>query len=91
MENISEINTVQDLLKANEETSPAETICKEIFKYDPSVGLEIVKEVLNELTEFHVEVANKKIDERENDTVAGWIKDATVLRLVKEMIDEVEL
>ena len=90
MENISEINTVQDLLKANEESSPAETICKEIFNHEPSVGLEVVKTVLAELTSFHIDVANNKIDEKD-ESVPGWIKDATILRLAAEMIDEVDL
>ena len=89
MENISDINTVQDLLKANED-SPADTICKEIFTHDPAVGLEVVKKVLVELTQFHVDVANNKIDEKDEST-PGWIKDATVLRIVSDMIEEVDL
>ena len=90
MENISDINTVQDLLKANEESTPAETICKEIFSHEPSVGLDVVKRVLVELTQFHVDVANNKIDEKD-ESVPGWIKDATVLRIVSDMIEEVDL
>ena len=93
MENISDINTVQDLLKANEEVnedSISDTICKEIFNHEPAVGLEVVKKVLVELAQFHVDVANNKIDEKDEST-PGWIKDATVLRIVSDMIEEVDL
>ena len=94
MENISDINTVQDLLKANEEVqedSISDTICKEIFNHEPEVGLEVVKKVLVELAQFHVDVANNKIDEKEDENTPGWIKDATVLRIVSDMIEEVDL
>ena len=90
MENISNIETVQDLLKANEEKSPAETILKAIFKEEPVVGLEIVKAVLVELTQFHIDASNNMSDEKDMNVV-GWVKDATLLKAASELIDEVVL
>ena len=90
MENISNIETVQDLLKANEEKSPAETILKAIFDEEPVVGLEIVKAVLIELTQFHIDASNNMSDEKDMNVV-GWVKDATLLKAASELIDEVVL
>ena len=90
MENISNIETVQDLLKANEEKSPAETILKAIFAEEPVVGLEIVKAVLIELTQFHIDASNNMSDEKDMNVV-GWVKDATLLKAASELIDEVVL
>ena len=90
MENISNIETVQDLLKANEEKSPTETILKAIFEEEPKVGLEVVKAVLVELAQFHIDTSNNLSDEKDMNVV-GWVKDATLLKAASELIDEVVL
>ena len=46
MENISNIETVQDLLKANEEKSPTETILKAIFDEDNPVRFKLKSRVV---------------------------------------------
>ena len=91
MENISEINTVQDLLKANEEKTPTEEILKAVFDEEPLVGLQVAKSILSALAEYHVTVVNKKIEEEDNENIVGWVQDATILNKVVEMIEEVDL
>ena len=90
MENISDINTVQDLLNANEEESPTEAILKAIYEEEPEVGLSIVKSVLASLAKFHVEVTNNLVDEKD-ESVVGWAKDATLLETASKIVNEVEL
>lgn len=91
MENISDINTVQDLLKANETKTPTEEILKAVFAEDPAVGLEIAKTILSALGEYHVNVVNGKIEDNDTENIVGWVQDATILNKVVEMIDEVSL
>ena len=91
MENISDINTVQDLLKANETKTPTEEILKAVFDEEPSVGLEVAKTILSALAEYHVSAVNNKIEENDTENIVGWVQDATILNKVVEMIDEVSL
>ena len=91
MENISDINTVQDLLKANESKTPTEEILTAVFAEDPAVGLEVAKTILSALADYHVKVVNDKIEEGDTENIVGWVSDATVLNKAVEMIGEVTL
>ena len=91
MENISDINTVQDLLKANEEKTPTEEILKAVFAESPAVGLVVAKTILQALAEYHVSAVNTKVEENDYESIVGWVEDTTILNKVVEMIDDVSL
>lgn len=90
MENINEINTVQDLLKANEEDSPAEKICKKIFELDPTIGFAISKNIIAALADWHANTAKDKFESKE-DTALLWARDEAILTQALRLLEDVEL
>ena len=88
--NLSDINTVQDLITSNKDSQPGAEILKLIWEEDPSVGLEIAKEIIINLESLHEEVASQMVGDGNTDS-ALWSKDALILGSVLRMLKEVTL
>ena len=86
--NLSNINTVQDLITSNKDLEPGAEILKLIWEEEPSVGLEIAKEIVINLQSLHEEVANSMMEDKNTDS-AFWMRDAVILNNVLKMLNEV--
>lgn len=90
MENISDINTVQDLIKANEKGSPSEEILKQVFEMGPQEGKDIAIGIIEQLAIWHDNVSEEEFKER-NETSLLWARDAAILETALQMIKNVQL
>lgn len=99
--NIDNIDTVSDLLKAQEtvvaaeeaaeETPEADAIMKTVMEQEPVVGITVAYRILNALHEFHeVGVAQYK-EEGDIDAAITWQKDAVLLQRAMDFIENIAL
>ena len=88
--NLSEINTVQDLITSNKDSEPGAEILKLIWEEDPQVGLNIAKEIVINLQSLHEEVAKMMVDDENTDS-AFWMRDALILESTLKLLDEIAL
>ena len=88
--NLSDINTVQDLISSNKESQPGAEILKLIWEEEPQVGLEIAKEIVVNLQSLHEEVAKLMVEDENTDS-AFWMRDALILNNVLKMLNEVAM
>ena len=88
--NLSDINTVQDLITSNKDLEPGAEILKLIWEEEPQVGLEIAKEIVINLQSLHEEVAKLMIEDENTDS-AFWMRDALILDSVLKMLKEVTM
>ena len=86
--NLSDINTVQDLITSNKDSQPGAEILKLIWEEEPQVGLEIAKEIVINLQSLHEEVAKLMVDDENTDS-AFWMRDALILNNVIKMLNEI--
>ncbi len=100
MEDFNEISTVQDLLKFNEVDEievkynmKSEELLKVIYKEDPQVGLRIVRNVLESLENFHLDVSKQLSDKSPEGQEMGrvWMIDASKLRCAIETIEDIAM
>ena len=88
--NLSDINTVQDLITSNKDLEPGAEILKLIWEEEPQVGLEIAKEIIINLQCLHEEVSKMMIEDENTDS-AFWMRDALILDSVLKMLKEVAM
>ena len=88
--NLSDINTVQDLITSNKDSQPGAEILKLIWEEEPQVGLEIAKEIVINLQSLHEEVAKLMVEDENTDS-AFWMRDALILDSVLKMLKEVTM
>ena len=95
--NIDDINTVSDLLKAQqpaeakEETPEADAIMETVLAEEPVVGITVAYRILNALHEFH-EVGVEQYKEEGNiDAAVVWQKDAVLLQQAMDFIENIAL
>ena len=96
-------DTVNELIDAQvgvEETPTPPTkkdkevakIIKRVMKNgDPSVGLEVVKEIIHRLETLHTNVLKDKVDEGDVNESVLWTKDLSTLRHIQTMLDDITL
>lgn len=93
--NFSDINTVSDLLNAQEpkevETSVADTIVRQILDEEPTVGMEVCITILKALKEFHGNGVEHYIDEKNAEYAAQWASDYTKLDTAISMIEDIQV
>jgi hypothetical protein len=92
-QDLTGINTVQDLLNIQEEQSSdfVDTIMQQIVDEDPCHGIEIAKTLLICLKDLHQKAGMMMIEEGKFDVAAGWVEDATKLDMAHQMIEDIEL
>lgn len=98
--NIDDINTVSDLLKAQQpdavaaedvETPEADAIMETLLEEEPVVGITVAYRILYALHEFHeVGVAQYK-EEGNIDAAVLWQKDAVLLQQAMDFIEHIAL
>ena len=96
-------NTVNELLDAqkgvDETPTPPTKREKEIAKIikrvmkggDPSVGLEVVKEIVHRLEVLHTNVLKDKVEEGDINEVCLWTKDLSTLRHIETLLETITL
>ena len=96
--NINDINTVNDLLDAQEPNTPeivatpeAEAIIKLILEEEPAVGAEICCRVIYALREFHAKCIELYIEEGKSDYSAQWASDHTKLDMALDLIKSIQV
>ena len=91
--NFSDINTVQDLLKANEqkEQTPADKIMDLIIDEDPAVGITVAYRVLYALRDFHKAGVEQYNDEGNLDAALVWHTDYTKIEQAMSLIEDIQL
>ena len=96
--NIEDINTVSDLLNAQQEneekihtSNVTDQIIEDILKQDPEVGLEICNRVLYALSVFHAHGVDKYIEDGKPEYAAQWAADHTKLASALDLIKEIQL
>ena len=93
MKNLDHINTVQDLISAQESNSDsalAQKYLDQITEDSPSVGLELVKMLLSELEDLHHAVYEKLSKDR-SDYAPDWLYDAGKFRSAFEIVQDIEI
>ena len=95
---INDINTVDDLLKAQsveedvtDTTDAADTITKQLLDEDPSVGIDVACRVLYALREFHANGVELYIKECKAEYSAQWAADHAKLDLALDLIKDIQL
>ena len=88
------VKTPQDLVKLNEEKkeqTPADSITREILDLDPSTGLQVVKNILQALIDYHEKGADMFIESNEAQKSAVWARDLGYLTTARVVIEDIEL
>ena len=85
--NISEINSVQDLIEANETKSNFQVAVEALENVHVLDNLKIIKWLVNNLAEFHMEVAA----EAPSENAMAWINDAGRLNAVLTILEDIDL
>lgn len=97
---LDQVKTVKDLIEFNNtEPSPAEVhqnniqeeLVASILDEEPKVGLEIVKQILIALEDFHIGAIDVIKKEGDTDHLAKWGYDASKLNSAYQLISDIEL
>ena len=93
MKNLDHINTVQDLISAQESNSDsalAQKYMEQIVEDSPFVGLELIKMLLSELEDLHHAVY-EKLSKDKSDCAPDWLYDAGKLHSAFEIVQDIEI
>lgn len=86
-----EINSVQDLVNKNESTDLKSDILETVYREDPSLGMEIVKDIVDSLANFHVDAVADYREKGMANECAVWAHDLALLKTVSQLLDEVQV
>ena len=93
--NLDQINTPQDLLKENNKLSDEKQkrleLLKEVIDQGPTVGLNLVKIVVEKLISFHQDGLKTKIEEEDIEQILYWTTDLNTLQQVSNLLEKVEM
>ena len=92
--NFSDINTPSDLFKANQvvaEETVTDKLMDLILAEDPSVGLDIVRNVLVALRNFHDQGVEMYKEEGNAEAACVWYADAILLDRAAALIKDITL
>ena len=96
----NDINTVSDLLEANEAKTEVETFKESIHKLigdkieetsQVSIALEIATELVSRLESFHEAIAESKIENDEAESSLAWANDSGKLNVAWNILKSIEL
>lgn len=89
--NLSQITTPADLVTANnEQLSPYEMAVQSLEDVGFEDTVKIARWLVSNLHDFHVKMAQEKIEEGANN-IAAWVADAEKLSFALTLIDQVEI
>ena len=91
MADFNDINTVQDLIRENEKPSPTKELLKSIYKLDPSEGLIIATDILENLIGYHRSAVEGYKKEGETTNATAWAYDAAIIESSLALLKNVEL
>ncbi len=91
MADLSNINTVSDLIRENEKPNPTKEILKLIYKLDPAEGFTIAKDILESIAEFHKCGIEQYREEGEIQNVGVWAYDLSLIESSLSLLKNVEL
>lgn len=86
-----EINSVQDLVNKNEATDLKTDILKTVYREDPSLGMEIAKDIIESLANFHVDAVADYREKGMASESAIWAHDLALLKTASQLLDEVQV
>ena len=93
--NLDQINTPSDLLKENNKLSDEKQkrleLLKEVIDQGPTVGLNLVKIVIEKLISFHQDGLKTKIEEENIEQILYWTTDLNHLQQVSNLLEKVEM
>ena len=95
---LDNINTVQDLIKLNEqneekthEHNVAENIVDQILDIKPAEGLYIVSQILQCLEDYHIQGVKAYAEKGDVEAVAAWTADTELLKCARHLIKDIKL
>ena len=92
---LTNINSVSDLINANSEMTPIEKVVAGVKEMEPKERLQMTMVVLDTLREFCVEMTVGNIEntlpESHPGKAAAWADDAAILRSALKLLNDVEL
>jgi hypothetical protein len=91
MADLNDINTVQDLIRENERPNPTKDLLKSIYRLDPSEGLIIVTDILENLIGYHQSVVEGYKKEGETTNATVWAYDAAIIESSLALLKNIEL
>ena len=91
MSDLSNINTVSDLIRENEKPNPTKEILKLIYKLDPADGFSIAKDILENIAMFHQSAIEQYRIEGETQNVGVWAYDLSIIESSLTLLKNVEL
>jgi len=93
--NINEINTVSDLVKANEEAVAGpmtkEALWAEILKTDAPTAMALCKEIVNQLACWHTDSAKNEAEAGNLQSAYLWARDEGRLYTVWQTLNDIEV
>ena len=93
--NLDQVNTPSDLLdennKLSEEQQTRLRLLSEVIDQGPTVGLNMVKVLIEKLISFHQDGLKTKIEKEELEQILYWTTDLTILQQVSTMLEKVEM
>ena len=93
--NLDQVNTPQDLLDENTKLSDEKQkrleLLKEVIDQGPTVGLNLVKIVIEKLISFHQDGLKTKIEEENIEQILYWTTDLNTLQTVSNLLEKVEM
>ena len=91
MADLTNVNTVSDLIRENEKPNPTKELLRLIYKLDPSEGFIIAKDILENIAGFHQSAIEQYKNEGEIQNVGVWAYDLSIIESSLALLNNVEL
>jgi len=87
---LSNVTTVSDLVAANEQISPMETVIEGLKQLNFADTLEVATLMLNVLVEIHNDEVKNRMENGQVPEAMAWAEDAVILTQALAMVQQVE-
>lgn len=91
MADLTNVNTVSDLIRENEKPNPTKEILQLIYKLDPAEGFIIAKDFLENIAGFHQSAIEEYRKDGEIQNVGVWAYDLSIIESSLSLLKNVEL
>ena len=93
--NLKSVNTVSDLIAANDTNSPEESVLSMIDDVvandSPAAALRIASQIISKLIATHEVISEKMIENGKGVDALIWAEDSGKLQVAKGIIDSIDL
>ena len=93
--NLDQVNTPSDLMEENNKLSEEQQtrlrLLSEVIDQGPTVGLNMVKVIVEKLISFHQDGLKTKIEEENIEQILYWTTDLNTLQTVSNLLEKVEM